>query len=78
MGIVGRLQNFWGVYNNYPVCSDIEGHPTPGSLGEYGPEAYDCPVLTLEFPKLSSGVTLEEIWEENASGMKALFRSEHF
>ena len=67
------IAEFLGSYNNYSVCSDIEGHPTPGSLGEYGPEVYNCPVLTLEFPKLSSGITLEEIWEENAAGLTALF-----
>ena len=68
-----EIAEFLAGYNNYLVCSDIEGHPTPGSLGEYGPEAYDCPVLTLEFPKLASGVTLEDIWQENAAGLTALF-----
>ena len=71
-----EIAEFLGSHNNYPVCSDIEGHPTPGSLGEYGPEVYACPVLTLEFPKLSLEVTPENIWNDNASGLKALFRSE--
>ena len=71
-----EVAEFLGRYNQYSVCGDIEGHPTPGSLGDYGPEVYGCPVLTLEFPKLSSGVTLERIWQENASGFKALFGSE--
>ena len=70
-----KIAEFLGSYNNYDVCSDIEGHPTPGSLGEYGPEVYDCPVLTLEFPRVSSRVSLEGIWRENAQGLKALFQS---
>ena len=71
-----EVAEFIGSYNNYVVCSDIEGHPTPGSLGEYAPEVYDSPVLTLEFPKVSSTLSLEEIWEENAPGLKALFKSD--
>ena len=71
-----EIAEFLGRYNNYLVCSDIEGHPTPGSLGEYGPEVYNCPVLTLEFPRVSSTVSLEEIWRENETGLKALFESD--
>ena len=70
-----QIAEFLNRHNDYPVCDDIEGHPTPGSLGEYGPEVYGCPVLTLEFPKLSKEVTHEGIWDENVSGFKALFQS---
>ena len=71
-----EIAEFLGGYNDYPVCGDIEGHPTPGSLGDYAPEAYNCPVLTLEFPKYSSGVLPDRVWKENASGFEALFKSD--
>lgn len=63
-------------YNNYPICDDIEGHPTPGSLGEYGPEKYCAPVLTLEFPLLSTQREIELLWQENSAGLKDLMVSE--
>ncbi|PIP96209.1 MAG: hypothetical protein COW00_19805 [Bdellovibrio sp. CG12_big_fil_rev_8_21_14_0_65_39_13] len=63
-------------HNNYPIIDDIKGHPTPGSLGDYAPEKYKCPVLTLEFPVLTEDLTLKEIWEENEKALKALMSSD--
>lgn len=63
-------------FNSYPICDDIEGHPTPGSLGELGPEVYQAPVLTFECPVLSEGLTLKDIWEENQAGLQTLLKSE--
>lgn len=63
-------------YNSYPICDDIEGHPTPGSLGELGPQVYQAPVLTFECPVLAEGLTLKDIWEENRAGFQTLLKSE--
>jgi len=62
-------------HNNYPIVADIEGHPTPGSLGEYGPEKYNSQVLTFEAPVLSEKLNLEDIWLQNESGLKSLLKS---
>ena len=62
-------------YNKYPLVPDIEGHPTPGSLGEFGPEKYDSQVLTFEAPLISDDKSLQEIWIENEEGLKALMSS---
>jgi len=62
-------------YNNYPLVADIEGHPTPGSLGEFGPEKYDAQVLTFEAPLISEEKSLQDIWEESEEGLKALMKS---
>lgn len=67
------VAEFLHQHNNYPICDDIEGHPTPGSLGEYGPQEYNCPVLTFECPLLSEREGLKQIWEENEAGFKNLF-----
>ena len=67
-----------GKFNGYPVVADIEGHPTPGSLGEFGPEKFGAQVLTFEAPTLadSDGKSLKDIWEENKVGLKSLLSSE--
>jgi murein peptide amidase A len=59
-------------YNGYVVCDDIEDHPTPGSLGEYGPQNLGSPVLTFECPLLKDHTSLEAIWLENSEGFKSL------
>ena len=69
------VANYLGSYNNYPVMGDI-GYPTPGSLGNYGPEKYNCPVLTFECPVLNDDISLKSIWEENEEGLKSLIQSE--
>ena len=63
-------------YNSYEVVADIEGHPTPGSLGDYAPEKYDAPVLTFEFPVIDEEKSLKSIWEENRVGFETLLSSE--
>ena len=55
--------------------ADIDGHPTPGSLGEFGPQKYNTSVLTFEAPQISETKGLKEIWEENQTGLKALLSS---
>lgn len=61
-------------YNDYPVADDI-GYPTPGSLGTYGSVELGSPVLTFECPTLDSGVTLEQVWDENEEGFKEMLLS---
>lgn len=63
-------------HNEYPLVADIEGHPTPGSLGEFAPEKYDAQVLTFEAPLISEDLSLNDIWEQNKVGLQALFKSE--
>jgi murein peptide amidase A len=63
-------------HNSYPIIEEIEGHPTPGSLGEYGPEKFQSPVLTMEFPVLSDEISLKDIWEENQVGLENLLSSD--
>lgn len=67
--------NFLSKLNGYEVMGDIEGHPTPGSLGEYGPEQYSSPVLTFECPLISEEKQLKDIWEENEEAFKSLLNS---
>ena len=63
-------------YNSYPVHAEIEGHPTPGSLGDYAPEKFNCPVLTFECPEISDDKSLKDIWEENREGLETLLKSD--
>ncbi len=62
-------------YNEYPTAGDI-GYPTPGSLGTYGPEKYNSPVLTYECPVLNDSISLKDIWNENEEGLKSFMQSE--
>ena len=69
-----KIAQFLNHYNNYPICEEIEGHPTPGSLGEYAQEAHQCPVLTFECPRIAEeDITLSGIWQKNREGLCALF-----
>jgi protein MpaA len=69
------IAEFLEQHNQYPIVEgDIED-PTPGSLGMYAPEKYDCPILTFEFPELKSGKTLKEIWKDNKDGLIGLLKS---
>tara|TARA_Y100000780_G_C13696001_1_gene422525 strand:- start:20018 stop:20695 length:678 start_codon:yes stop_codon:yes gene_type:complete len=70
-----EVAEFLAKYNEYPVEGDI-GYPTPGSLGNYGPEKYNSPVLTFECPTLSDDKDLKAIWEENQEGLKKLLHSD--
>lgn len=69
------IADYLAKFNNYEVVGEIENYPTPGSLGEYGPENYKSPVLTFECPLLADGVTLGDIWGENEKGLTSLFQS---
>jgi protein MpaA len=68
-----EVADFLKSYNNYAIEADFENHPTPGSLGEFGPQEFDCPVLTFECPLVSEGHTLDGIWNENKEGLTKLF-----
>ncbi|WP_412462507.1 M14 family murein peptide amidase A [Halobacteriovorax sp. RT-2-6] len=61
-------------HNNYPIADDI-GYPTPGSLGTYGSVELGAPVLTFECPTVDTGVTVEEVWQENEVGFKEMITS---
>lgn len=70
------VAEFLNEYNHYEM-SDSIGYPTPGSLGTYGVERYQSPVLTFECPELKTHRnSLKEIWQENEKGLKDLFQSE--
>lgn len=63
-------------FNQYPVAGDI-GYPTPGSLGTYLPETYQCPVLTYECPLIKeSKKALDEVWQENERGLIEFIKSD--
>lgn len=62
-------------YNKYPVKSSV-GYETPGSLGEFAPSCYSCPVLTYECPKHDDNRSLTQIWEENEEGLKKFINSD--
>jgi murein peptide amidase A len=66
---------FIAKHNGYTICDSIENHPTPGSLGQYAVESYNCPVLTFECPVLSESKTLKDIWKENSTALKAVLAS---
>ena len=70
-----EIADFLSKYNGYPAVGEIEDYPTPGSLGEYGPEVCGCGVLTWEMPLLSPEINLEKIWEENRLSLQNLFNS---
>jgi protein MpaA len=70
-----EVAEFLASFNKYEIAADFEDHPTPGSLGEYGPQVHNGPVLTFECPLLSETVTLEKIWDDNKEGLTKLFTS---
>jgi len=72
-GACKEVAEFLASYNNYPIEADFLSHPTPGSLGEYGPQVLNSPVLTFECPLLSETITLESIWSENEEAFIKLF-----
>lgn len=74
-GACKEIAEFLASYNKYPIEADFLTHPTPGSLGEYGPQVHGSPVLTFECPVLSETTTLEGIWKENEEAFKKLFTS---
>jgi protein MpaA len=68
-----EIAEFLAQFNKYEIAADFEDHPTPGSLGEYGPQTFNAPVLTFECPLLSETVTLGKIWDDNKEGLTKLF-----
>lgn len=70
-----EIAEFISTYNSYVTCDDIEGHPTPGSLGDFAPQNYNSPVLTYELPNKSEVKDMESIWMENQSGLFALLHN---
>lgn len=69
-----KAAEFISQFNKYPIADDI-GYPTPGSLGDYGPEKYGAPVITYELPVLSEENSLKSIWEENEEALKNFLKS---
>ncbi len=74
-GSCEHIAQFLQKFNGYEIAGDV-GYPTPGSLGQFGANNLSIPVLTYEFPLLSSGKTLKEIWDENKEGLIALLKSD--
>jgi murein peptide amidase A len=72
-GACKEIAEFLASYNKYPIEADFLTHPTPGSLGEFGPQEFKSPVLTFECPVLSETVTLDSVWKENEEAFKKLF-----
>jgi protein MpaA len=70
------IAEYLNKFNNYEMDSDI-GYPTPGSLGTFGVEKYQSPVLTFECPELKTHrESLKDIWIENEKGLKSLFQTD--
>lgn len=62
--------------NNYPIVrEDIDGHPTPGSLGSYVSEILGIPMLTYELPTIEEQPDFQSIWQENQQGLIELMQS---
>ncbi len=74
-GDCASIAEFMKERNHYEVVPEIKGHPTPGSLGDYAPEKYDCPVITFEFPTLKDNLSLKEIWKHNEKAFSELWDS---
>lgn len=74
-GDAKAIAKFLSAYNQYPVSDDI-GYPTPGSLGHYLVEKYNCPSVTFELPVLNEDKSLQDIWEETKVSFEKLFTSE--
>ena len=70
------IAEYLNTFNHYEMAGDI-GYPTPGSLGTFGVEKYNAPVLTFECPELKTHKeSLKDIWKENEEGLKKVFQTE--
>lgn len=71
-----NIADFLHQFNHYEVSDDVH-YPTPGSFGTYAPAVHLSPVLTFEFPTLDypPQYTLEQIWQQNETGLQALMQS---
>jgi murein peptide amidase A len=78
-----ELAKYMNSFTQYEVASDV-GYPTPGSLGDFGPNQLKAPVITYELPQIDqtgpSGetYTLKEIWQENQKCFEELAFSPYF
>lgn len=69
---------FLSSYNGYEIVGEIiDGHPTPGSLGEYGPQVYQSPVLTFECPTINDSLSFKQIWEQNREAFMNFLQSDY-
>ena len=73
-GDIKDVADYLASYNEYETVADI-GYPTPGSLGCYVPETYNCGVLTFECPLLTDGHSLKQIWTQNEEALKSFMQS---
>jgi len=73
-GDIEDVADYISSFNEYKPVPDI-GYPTPGSLGCFVPEKYNCGVLTFECPVLKGDISLKSIWEENEEGLKSFMQS---
>lgn len=73
-GEIEDIADYLSSHNEYETAEDV-GYPTPGSLGCFVPEKYNCGVLTFECPVLAEGKSLKQIWNENEEGLKSLLQS---
>lgn len=70
------VAEYMSSFNKYEIASDI-GYPTPGSLGTFAVEKYECPVLTFECPELKKHrESLKDIWKENEDCLKSFFQTD--
>lgn len=73
-GEIEDVAEYLASHNEYETAEDV-GYPTPGSLGCFVPEKYNCGVLTFECPVLAEGKSLKEIWDENEDALKSFMQS---
>ena len=72
-----KVAEFLNLHNGYEMVGEIiDGHPTPGSLGEYAPQQYQSPVLTFECPVQSDQLSFDDIWQENRKAFTLLLESD--
>lgn len=70
-----EIADFLASFNDYEISHDI-GYETPGSLGTFLPEEYNCPVITFECPVIDDERCLNDIWVKNEEGLKKLLTSD--
>jgi protein MpaA len=73
-GEIEDVANYLSSHNEYETAPDV-GYPTPGSLGCFVPEKYNCGVLTFECPVLNDANSLKSIWLENEEALKSFIQS---
>jgi predicted deacylase len=66
-GPAGRIAEAMNKYNGYPVTPTI-GYPTPGSLGNWGGNDRQIPMITLELPR---SLPASRAWSDNRMAVYA-------